>query len=60
MVNLALAMKQNPDDWLDKLGLDGVPWTSVYDREGKLVKAFTGGGKHEEIEKLAVELLKKK
>lgn len=61
MVNLALAPKQDPEDWFKKLKLDdGLPATSVYDRGGKLVKQFSGGGNHETLEKLVADLLKQK
>jgi hypothetical protein len=58
--NLALAPGEKSDDWFDnKLKLDnGIPYAEVYDRQGRRVQTYSGGNKHEQIEKLVVELLK--
>jgi hypothetical protein len=60
--NLALAPGEKSEDWFDnKLKLDtGLPYAEVYDRHGRRVQRFSGGNKHEQIEKLVAELLKQK
>ena len=47
--------------WQEKLDVESVPFVFVFDRDGKVAKKFKGDDvNYAEIEKLAVELLKKK
>lgn len=58
--NLRLAAGEKPNDWIQKrLKLsDGLPGQRVFDRDGKLVQTFSGGGDYEDIEALVARLLK--
>ncbi|HZU37507.1 MAG TPA: hypothetical protein VFA18_16420 [Gemmataceae bacterium] len=59
--NLMLAKGQDVDNWLEKdLKADALPVQQVYDRNGKLVKTFTGGEHYPEIDKMVDNLLKQK
>jgi thiol-disulfide isomerase/thioredoxin len=58
--HLRLAAGQKPNEWIEKrLRLtDGLPGQRVYDRQGKLVRTFTGGDDYPDIEALVDRLLK--
>src|SRR5262249_53312899 len=55
-----LMLDEAADVWSKKLEIEGVPAIFVYDRDGKLAKKYVEGEEYAEVEKLVVELLKKK
>jgi len=59
--NLRLAKGQKPEEWMNKrLKLeDGLPGQCVYDRDGKLVQTFSGGGDYPDISDLVGKILKR-
>lgn len=55
-----LILDEKDEIWQKKLDIEGPPCVFVFDREGKIAKKFVNAGESEEVEKLVVELLKKK
>jgi hypothetical protein len=55
-----LILDEKPEVWQEKLKIDGPPCVMVFGRDGKVAKKFAEDVDYKEIEKLAVELLKKK
>lgn len=55
-----LILNAKPEIWQEKLDFDGPPAVFVFGRDGKIAKTFKDGVKYEDVEKLVVELLKKK
>src|SRR5215510_4375929 len=55
-----LILDEKVEVWQDKLKIDGPPAVFVIGRDGKVVKKFADDVNYADIEKLAVELLKKK
>jgi hypothetical protein len=55
-----LMLDEKAEFWSKKLDIEGVPAIFVYDREGKLAKKYNEGEDYAVVEKLVVELLKKK
>jgi peroxiredoxin len=52
-------LKEETKVWQEKLGIDGPPAVFVFDRDGKRAHVFKELVKYDEVEKAAVELLKK-
>ncbi len=52
-------LDEKPKVWQEKLQIEGPPCVYVFDREGKQVKQFKDDFKYADVEKLAVEALKK-
>ena len=52
-------LDEKPEVWQEKLDIGGPPCVLVFGRDGKLVKNFNDGVDYQEVEKLAVEQLKK-
>jgi YD repeat-containing protein len=48
------------ETWGSQLNFEGIPHAYVYDREGRLVREFSGGGHYEAMEKLIAQLLQAK
>jgi hypothetical protein len=55
-----LMLDEKSEFWAKKLEIEGVPTIFVYDRAGKLAKKYVDGEGYPVVEKLVVELLKKK
>ena len=55
-----LILDEKIEVWQKKLKIEGPPCVFVFDREGKVAKKFDSGEKYDEVEKLVVDLLKKK
>ena len=53
-------LDEKEEVWQKKLGIESVPAIFVFGRDGKIVKKFTEDVNYADIEKLTVELLKKK
>jgi len=53
-------LDEKPEFWQQKLKIEGVPAIFVFDREGNIAKKFLEGEEYSEVEKVVVELLKKK
>jgi thiol-disulfide isomerase/thioredoxin len=54
-----LILNEKPEVWVDKLKIEAVPAVFVFGRDGKIVKKFTDEVNYADIEKLAIELLRK-
>jgi hypothetical protein len=55
-----LILDEKIEVWQKKLKIEGPPCIFVFDRDGKVAKKFDSGEKYDEVEKLVVDLLKKK
>jgi cytochrome oxidase Cu insertion factor (SCO1/SenC/PrrC family) len=55
-----LILDEKIEVWQKKLKIEGPPCVFVFDREGKVAKKFDSGEKYDEVEKLVIDLLKKK
>jgi hypothetical protein len=55
-----LLLDEKPELWQKNLGIDGVPAVFIYGRDGSLVKKFTDDYTYDDVQKVVVELLKKK
>jgi thiol-disulfide isomerase/thioredoxin len=58
-INLAKE-SQSAAVWEKELTFQYIPHAQVYNRQGELVKEFSGGGKHNQIEELVAKLLQDK
>lgn len=58
-INLAKAT-QNVAVWDKELTFQYIPHAQVYNRQGELVKEFSGGGQHNQVEELVAKLLQDK
>jgi hypothetical protein len=50
---------EQPEDWQEKLKIDGPPAVFVFGRDGKPVKKFTENFTYADVEKVVAELMKK-
>jgi hypothetical protein len=55
-----LILDEKIEVWQKKLNIVGPPCVFVFDQDGKVAKKFDSGEKYNEVEKLVVDLLKKK
>jgi hypothetical protein len=55
-----IMLDEKPAVWQKNLGIDGVPAVFIYGRDGSIAKKFTDDYTYEDVEKVVVELLKKK
>jgi peroxiredoxin len=55
-----LILDEKEEVWQEKLKIQSVPAVFVIGRDGKIVKKFTDDVSYADVEKLTVELLKKK
>jgi hypothetical protein len=55
-----LILDEKVEVWQKNLKIEGVPCIFVFDKDGKVAKKFDSGEKYDEVEKLVVDLLKRK
>jgi hypothetical protein len=53
-------LDEKPEVWQKNLGIDGVPAVFIYGRDGTIAKKFTDEYTYEDVQKVVLELLKKK
>jgi len=53
-------LNETPEDWQKKLKIESVPAVFVFNRAGQIEQKYGEAPKHEEIEKLVEQLLRRK
>lgn len=55
-----LILDEKIEVWQKKLKIEGPPCIFVFDKDGKIAKKFDSGEGYEDVEKVVMDLLKKK